>query len=179
MIRNTNPQYAHFGQRLAASFIDYFIFSLLLSPLFVMMFGIKEFTQAELDYILKTQGIWGIIEPQEMLIQLLISLSIITFFWLRYAGTPGKRLLGLKVVDAVTGKHLSVFQSIIRYAGYMIAAFPMGLGFLWIFMDEKHQGWHDKLANSVVIKENAGFVTSAKKTDAPYDSDTDNDTFAA
>lgn len=170
-------QYAHFGHRFAAMMIDNLVFSLVLSPIFVMLFGAKEYTNAELEQILKTQGFFGLFDPKEMAIQQLVVLAITVFFWLRFAGTPGKRLLKLKVVDANSGNHLTTMQSVVRYLGYFISAFPMGLGFLWIFMDDKRQGWHDKLANSVVIKE-GGQKTPSQQL--PYDSrNKDDDTFAA
>jgi uncharacterized RDD family membrane protein YckC len=30
--------------------------------------------------------------------------------------------------------------------------FPMCLGFLWIAFDKRKQGWHDKLAGTVVVR---------------------------
>ncbi|HKF94921.1 MAG TPA: RDD family protein, partial [Gammaproteobacteria bacterium] len=29
---------------------------------------------------------------------------------------------------------------------------PLGLGFLWIAFDKRKQGWHDKLAATVVVR---------------------------
>ena len=75
-------------------------------------------------------------------------------FWLYKSATPGKMVLGLKVVDADSGTPLSVGQSIIRYLGYYIASIPLLLGLLWVGWDKKKQGWHDKLAKTVVVKNN-------------------------
>jgi uncharacterized RDD family membrane protein YckC len=43
-------------------------------------------------------------------------------------------------------------MSIIRYAGYFVSMIPFCGGFLWIGFDRRKQGWHDKMANSVVIR---------------------------
>jgi uncharacterized RDD family membrane protein YckC len=65
---------------------------------------------------------------------------------------PGKILDGIKIVDAGTGDKMSVGQAIARYFAYLISTIPFGLGFIWIGIDKKKQGWHDKLAGPVVIK---------------------------
>ena len=55
------------------------------------------------------------------------------------------------IVDVNTLSAPSTAQNIIRYLGYFISFLPLGLGFLWIAFDERKQGWHDKLAGTVVI----------------------------
>jgi len=39
-----------------------------------------------------------------------------------------------------------------RYFAYFISTIPLCLGFLWITFDRKKQGWHDKLAGTVVVR---------------------------
>lgn len=75
------------------------------------------------------------------------------FCWVKFAGTPGKRLLKLKVLDEATGNQLTLGQAILRYIGYIPSAIVFGLGYLWVIWDGKKQGWHDKIAKTVVVKE--------------------------
>lgn len=35
---------------------------------------------------------------------------------------------------------------------YYVPAIPLCLGFLWVAFDSKMQGWHDKLAGTVVVR---------------------------
>ena len=58
----------------------------------------------------------------------------------------------MKVVDERTGLTPGVGQSIVRYVAYFASIIPFFLGFLWIAVDKKKQGWHDKIAKTVVIK---------------------------
>jgi uncharacterized RDD family membrane protein YckC len=76
------------------------------------------------------------------------------WLWMRFFGTPGKMATKLKIVDAKTGDRLSLGQAIGRYFAYIPALLPLGLGLIWIGIDKKKQGWHDKLAGTVVIKSN-------------------------
>ncbi len=61
-------------------------------------------------------------------------------------------LLSLRVVDATTGNTLSVGQSLGRYLGYYVSTIPLLIGLIWVAFDSKKQGWHDKLAGTVVVR---------------------------
>jgi uncharacterized RDD family membrane protein YckC len=72
-------------------------------------------------------------------------------FFLVFAGqTPGKALLGLRVVP-VNGGKLKPWRAVLRYLGYYLSALPLFIGFLWVLLDDQRQAWHDKLAGTVVL----------------------------
>lgn len=79
--------------------------------------------------------------------------ALVVYCWVRFHGTPGKLLLGCQIIDANSGQPLSITRAILRYLAYLISALPLMLGFLWISIDRRKQGWHDKIARSVVIIE--------------------------
>jgi uncharacterized RDD family membrane protein YckC len=66
--------------------------------------------------------------------------------------TPGKMAISARVVDASTGNTLSVGQSVGRYLAYFVSILPLGIGLLWVAFDSRKQGWHDKLAGTVVVR---------------------------
>ncbi len=72
-------------------------------------------------------------------------------FWARKSRTPGKMALNVTIVTE-DGEPISTGRAFIRYFGYIVSTIPFGLGFLWIAWDSNKQGWHDKLANTYVIK---------------------------
>ena len=59
----------------------------------------------------------------------------------------------LRIVDAATGNKMTTGQAIGRYFAYTIAILPLCLGLIWVGIDKKKQGWHDKLAGTVVIRD--------------------------
>ena len=61
-------------------------------------------------------------------------------------------VISAKIVDAKTGQKPSTSQFIVRYVGYILSMIPLFLGFFWIAWDSKKQGWHDKVAGTVVIR---------------------------
>ncbi len=65
--------------------------------------------------------------------------------------TPGKRLLGLRVVR-LSGKPLTWWIAFERFGGYGASVFTGMLGFAEILWDPNRQAMHDKLARTVVIR---------------------------
>jgi uncharacterized RDD family membrane protein YckC len=85
---------------------------------------------------------------------LLIGLAYHWFFLTQQNGqTPGKKLMGIRVIAANGGK-LTDMDAALRYLGYYINSAIMGLGWLWALFDPQKQGWHDKLARTYVVVAN-------------------------
>ena len=72
-------------------------------------------------------------------------------FWKYRGATPGKMAIAAKIVDAKSGAAPSTGQCIVRYFAYLVSILPLGLGFLWIAIDRRKQGFHDKIAGTVVV----------------------------
>jgi len=62
--------------------------------------------------------------------------------------------ISAKIVDAKTGEQPSTAQFIGRYFAYFISVLPLCLGMVWVAFDMRKQGWHDKLAGTVVVRKN-------------------------
>lgn len=86
-----------------------------------------------------------------MLSYILPAVAII-IFWVYKSATPGKMATNLIIVDARTGEKPSTAQFIIRYLDYYVSAIPLFLGLIWVGIDKRKQGWHDKLAGTVVLR---------------------------
>lgn len=72
------------------------------------------------------------------------------FFWTLIDQSLGQILMGLRVVRT-NGNSLTLVPSIKRMLGYYLSFFALGLGFLWVLIDDRRQGWHDKIADTVVV----------------------------
>lgn len=74
------------------------------------------------------------------------------YFWATQNGqTLGKKAMHIRVVR-VDGQPLTIGTAIVRYIGYWISSFVFYLGYLWILWDPQKQGWHDKIANTFVVR---------------------------
>lgn len=76
----------------------------------------------------------------------------VVLFWVARQATPGKMAISAKIVDAISGNAPSTGQLIGRCLAYYLSTIPIGLGFIWVAFDKRKQGWHDKLAGTVVVR---------------------------
>jgi len=81
----------------------------------------------------------------------LVALIYFAGMWTWKATTVGGVVLGLKVVRQ-DGYPVTLLVCIVRALAAAFAIVIFFLGFLWIVFDREHQGWHDKIAGTVVIK---------------------------
>lgn len=73
-------------------------------------------------------------------------------FWMYWNGqTPGKKIMGIKIIKE-DGEKVDSQAAILRYVGYLISGAVFMLGFIWILFDKRKQGWHDKIAKTLVVK---------------------------
>ena len=135
-------EYAGFWIRVWASLIDTVLVLLVTTPLLGMLYGWNYSFDSETTPF----------RPVEFAVTWLLPAIAVIVFWRYRSATPGKMIIGAKIVDARTGEAPSTGRLIVRYLGYYLSAFPFCLGFLWVAFDRRKQGWHDKLANTVVIR---------------------------
>lgn len=82
----------------------------------------------------------------------LLGVAYNAYFWTQNNGqTPGKKLMNIRVVK-VDGSPLQIGDAVIRYIGYYINSFVFAIGWIWALFDENKQGWHDKLASTLVVR---------------------------
>ncbi len=134
-------EYAGFWIRTGASIIDSLLIVLITAPLLFMVYGS--------NYYASETFIHG---PFDVFINYIFPIAVTLAFWSYKSATPGKMAIKAIIVDAKTGQKPSTAQFVIRYIGYIVSMIPLFLGFLWVAWDSKKQGWHDKLAGTVVIR---------------------------
>ncbi len=158
--------YAGFWIRLWASIIDSALVMALLYPLLAAVYGSSYWSQRMRLFDLlgmALQGRVGIEDLQSLtsgtqggaidtILSYVLPAVAVVLFWIYRSATPGKMAIRATIVDADTGGAPSTRQLVVRYIGYFVSLIPMGAGFLWVGLDSRKQGWHDKLANTVVVR---------------------------
>jgi len=96
-----------------------------------------------------------------------ISLPIVYLVWfltlLRKGLTPGKKVMGLQVVDHQTGTIPGFGKMFVReIVGRFISGLFFGLGYFWAIFDKNSQAWHDKIAGTVVLRLAPASVPAAR-----------------
>lgn len=141
----SEPRYAGFWLRLGAFLIDTLIVSVVIGIILLAIFG-----RSYLQLSAEGKTLWA-----DVLFQGVLPAIAAILFWRFRGATPGKMLLSARIVDANTFGPPSTGKLIGRYFAYLASIIPMFLGFLWIAFDKRKQGWHDKLAGTVVIRDEA------------------------
>ena len=85
------------------------------------------------------------------LIAFVITVGYFVYFWGK-GQTIGMRVFHLRVADAVTGQPIGYGRAALRYLGYFISTIVCYIGLIWAAFDGRKQGWHDKIANTVVLQ---------------------------
>lgn len=122
-------EYAGFWIRLGAGVIDLLIL--------VFVGGIILFASASPGFL--------------FIGELVISVAFFVGFWSWQGQTPGKMAVGIKAIRTDSSP-ITWTYALLRYAGYIVSALSLGIGFIWIAFDSHKQGFHDKIADTYVVK---------------------------
>jgi uncharacterized RDD family membrane protein YckC len=133
-------RYVGFWARVLASLVDTVLVLAVIAPIAWLVVGPAYFDPL--------RGATAL----SVLLEWIFPAAAVVVFWLYRSATPGKMVIGAVIVDAKTGQRPSTGQFIGRYLGYFVSILPLGLGLLWVGWDARKQGWHDKLAGTVVIR---------------------------
>jgi uncharacterized RDD family membrane protein YckC len=140
-------EYVRFWPRVGATAIDGILLLVITAPILTVFYGEQYWTSS--PSASETFAMRGMLD---FLLNWVFPAVAIMFFWTEKMATPGKMVIGAKIVDEKTGNAPSFGQFIKRYFAYFLSALPLGLGFIWVAIDRRKQGWHDKIAGTVVVR---------------------------
>jgi uncharacterized RDD family membrane protein YckC len=140
--RDAVIDYVGFWPRVGATLLDAIIIGLITAPPLYLIYGPEYFEMSD-------QMLAG---PADLFISYILPAAAVILFWKYRGATPGKMLLHARIVDARTFGQPSTARLVGRYLAYFISAIPFGLGFIWVAIDRRKQGWHDKIAGTLVIR---------------------------
>lgn len=86
-------------------------------------------------------------------------------FWSTIGQTPGMRLLGVRV-RARGGGPPSLPRAVLRFAGLLLAALPLGAGFLTVLFDKRRRALQDLIAGTTVVRARAPIVRTRERVRA-------------
>ena len=148
-------KYAGFWRRLVAYIIDNTIITIAFFVLFIIamiafFFGaISGDSRAWVADLTNPDRI-SIITLITMILYFVIQIGYFTYFHGTTGRTPGKMLLGLQVLSS-DGTSITFGIAFLRSVGYLVSSLLLNIGFIWAAFDKRKQGWHDKIADTVVI----------------------------
>lgn len=135
-------EYVGFWLRVVSAIIDTLILGIICWPILEFVYGSSYWNPS--GPLIKG--------PTDFIVSWVFPAVATIVCWVNWQATPGKMAISARVVDANTGAKPSVGQYIGRYFGYFVSIIPIFLGIIWVGLDQCKQGWHDKLAGTVVVR---------------------------
>jgi|SRR5882672_3000267 len=138
------PKYAGFWLRLGASVVDIIVLLAIIAPIEIAVYG-REYPMLAMAGKTLAVDVWT---------QLVLPLLAMIVLWHYRSATPGLMLMSAKIVDAATLAPATVGKLSVRAVALLVMwlLFIPLIGVIWIAFDKRKQGWHDKLAKTVVIR---------------------------
>lgn len=145
VVNAAQTERADFDSRFLAGVIDLGVLALCGAALWI--FSGLLFRRWDFAFTARSGGIfylfWGMMAVLAMAYHtILIALS---------GQTIGKQKTGV-IILTPEGKALNLGQAIIRSLAAGVSLLPLGLGFLWLMWDRKHETWHDKISQTTAFR---------------------------
>jgi uncharacterized RDD family membrane protein YckC len=145
----SRPPLASIPIRFAALLLDGLLPMLIAIPLGIVGFVV-------------TLGLPSLPDPTTQIVLIFVALltyvgllsyvALVLAMW-AYGLTPGKWILGIRVVKRETGLAAGFWRMVLRQVvGQWVSAVVCYLGYIWALFDPNRQTWHDKLANTLVVR---------------------------
>jgi uncharacterized RDD family membrane protein YckC len=132
-------EYAGFWIRLGAGVIDILILAFLYYLLYTCIRAFAPTEPLRFILIILIFSSW------------FIEIIYVTGFWTWRGQTPGKIVMGIKVIRTDSSP-VTIPYAFLRYLGYIICTLTLCIGFIYIAFDDRKQGLHDKIADTYVVK---------------------------
>ena len=143
-----SPRYADLGQRFGAFMLDQIIMMVAILPIAYVSLVLLSSTDGSINQesIMRS---WSITLAASVLIQ---SVYYAYFLTRREGQTIGKKMMNVRVIKR-DGSALSIWDAILRsIIGYTLVILAFGIGFAWAAFDKQGQGWHDMIADTIVVE---------------------------
>jgi uncharacterized RDD family membrane protein YckC len=116
-------------------------------------------TSQSVDIFFKFLGFGNIINPFSpfsifsfsVSIKFLINITYYVIFNGRYGATPGKMVIGAKIVNT-DGSPISYTKAFARFFAEMLSGFIFGIGYIMAAFDSQKRALHDRICSTLVIK---------------------------
>jgi uncharacterized RDD family membrane protein YckC len=145
-------RYAGFGVRTLAYLIDSLVLGAAVALAAIPLGG---FTRDGTTTITSNGTVTTVptANPSLQLFGILAGAVYFAIAWGFFARTLGMRALRLQVLRASDGGHIGIGRALLRYLGLLVSFTCAFLGVIWVALDPRRQGWHDKMAGTFVVQE--------------------------
>lgn len=138
--------YGGFWRRFAAILIDGIIMMVVLLPVNAVLGGMAAKAQPSAQFTFLTAYV-GV----TWLLSLVLNCAYQVYFLSQKSATPGKMVLGLKVITA-SGGPISPARAAGRYFAYLLSGLTLLIGYIMAAFDSQKRALHDHICSTRVIR---------------------------
>ncbi len=138
--------FAGFWIRLLAYVLD----SLLLGVIIMVIYIPAGFIIGPMA--MRNPGLAMAITSLVFLLVSVLSILYILYFWAVKGATPGKKIIGLKIIREDGVEPMGWGKAALRLLGYILSGMIMYIGFIMIAFTDRKRGLHDMIAGTLVVK---------------------------
>jgi uncharacterized RDD family membrane protein YckC len=138
--------YAGFWIRFLARFLDAIILYIVILPVTFLVLGSAAFT-------VSSEGptpMYLLLNMMLLVFQIAVSATYEVWFLTRHGATPGKMVVGKKVVTA-DGGPLTTGRALGRHFAVYLSSFTLLIGFIMAAFDDQKRALHDRICDTRVI----------------------------
>jgi uncharacterized RDD family membrane protein YckC len=137
---------AGFVIRLGAYLIDSVILCAAMILVMVPIGAVSALIGSKIGFIGMLLSLFG------WLLSMVIGFGYLLVPWALVGVTPGKKILGLKIVRSDGSEPLGYLKAALRMVGYMASGAVFCVGFIMVAFTKDHKGLHDMIADTKVVK---------------------------
>jgi uncharacterized RDD family membrane protein YckC len=138
--------YAGFWIRFLARLLDAIVLYIIILPVTFLVLGSAAFTVGSDT----PTAMVMLLQMVLLIFQIALSAAYEVWFLTRYGATPGKMVIGKKVVTA-DGGPLSVGRAVGRHFSVYLSSFTLLIGFIMAAFDDQKRALHDRICDTRVI----------------------------
>lgn len=146
--------YAGFKERAMAFITDIFMIGLPITLIIMIFFGHDQMMHSAggIDVVMNpAEAREHAPNPVASLVQMALYCAAFVFFWHSSGQTPGKKMMQLRVVDAVTFQTASWGRLLLRFFAYFLSALTI-VGFFTGLWRRDRRTLHDLIGGTAVIR---------------------------
>ena len=99
-----------------------------------------------------SSGLAAVLMVLTWLVASAAGIGYVLYFWALHGATPGKKILGLRILREDGVEPMGWGKAGLRLVGYFASGFILYIGFIMVAFMERKRGLHDMIAGTVVVK---------------------------
>lgn len=151
LFEREEDRYAGFISRAIGFLIDVFIILIVNAMINFMIRVLLTFFGIDNQKVISDISATRLANGLALIFPVFLQAAYFIGCWSIFGRTVGMSLLGIRIEETNRPGDVTFIRATLRYIGYYVSLLALGIGFLWVLVDKRSQGWMDKMGNTYVV----------------------------